>query len=105
MASCGGVTIEQLKSYVHNQNTPSGNSPPANPPGITGDPFPVYVGGTAIGVSMSSIAAAGGVVGLGIYGLAKMFSQQKSYNQAMMNLEILAEISLEQRFKDLDVEE
>ncbi|NEO96791.1 MAG: hypothetical protein F6K56_44495, partial [Moorea sp. SIO3G5] len=44
-------------------------------------------------------------VGLGIYGLAKMFSQQKSYNQAMMNLEILAEISLEQRFKDLDVEE
>ncbi|NEQ62997.1 MAG: IS200/IS605 family transposase [Moorea sp. SIO4A1] len=41
VASCGGVTIEQLKSYVQNQDTPSGNSPPANPPGITGDPLPV----------------------------------------------------------------
>ncbi|NEO92411.1 MAG: IS200/IS605 family transposase [Moorea sp. SIO3G5] len=27
VASCGGVTIEQLKSYVQNQETPSGNSP------------------------------------------------------------------------------
>lgn len=27
VASCGGVTIEQLKRYVQNQNTPSANSP------------------------------------------------------------------------------
>jgi putative transposase len=40
VASCGGVTIEQLKSYVQNQETPAGNSPPANPSGITGDPLP-----------------------------------------------------------------
>lgn len=29
VASCGGVTIEQLKSYVQDPNTPLGNSPPA----------------------------------------------------------------------------
>lgn len=27
VASCGGVTIEQLKRYVQNQNNPSANSP------------------------------------------------------------------------------
>jgi len=27
VASCGGVTIEQLKRYVQNQNTPPANSP------------------------------------------------------------------------------
>ncbi len=41
VASCGGVTIEQLKSYVQDQNTPSGNSPPAKSEIITGDPLPV----------------------------------------------------------------
>lgn len=41
IASCGGVTIEQLKSYVQDQNTPSGNSPPVKSEIITGDPLPV----------------------------------------------------------------
>jgi putative transposase len=40
VASCGGVTIEQLKDYVQNQQTPSGNSPPAKSKIITGDPLP-----------------------------------------------------------------
>ncbi|NET69286.1 MAG: IS200/IS605 family transposase [Moorea sp. SIO1G6] len=31
VASCGGVTIDQLKSYVQNQETPSGNSPEKKP--------------------------------------------------------------------------
>ncbi|AOY81413.1 MAG: IS200/IS605 family transposase [Moorea sp. SIO1G6] len=39
VASCGGVTIEHLKSYVQNQKTPSGNSPPANMRGYNGRPL------------------------------------------------------------------
>ena len=41
VASCGSVTIEQLKSYVQDQNTPSGNSPDVKSEIITGDPLPV----------------------------------------------------------------
>ncbi|NES43010.1 hypothetical protein [Moorena sp. SIO2C4] len=83
-------------------------------------------GGTATGVDISSMAAAGGVVGLGIYGLAKMFSEnqskepvtetfdrieaaisyQEAYNEAMMELDpILADIALKQKFSDLEVED
>jgi hypothetical protein len=84
------------------------------------------VGGTAFGLGMGAMAVSGGVVGLGIYGLAKMFndtsskecftetytrieekiSDQEAYNQAMMELDPkLAEFAWEQKWGDIEVED
>jgi WD40 repeat protein len=84
------------------------------------------VGGTAVGIGMGTMAAAGGIFGLGIYGIARMFgsvsvkepvadtfariedkiSYLDAYNQAMMELDPkLAEILWQQKFADIEVEE
>lgn len=83
-------------------------------------------GGSAFGIGMGSMAAMGGIFGLGIYGLAKMFSSsstpkpigatfnrieerisdEEAYYQAMIDLNpTLAKLSLEQKFAELEIEE
>lgn len=57
------------------------------------------VGGTAFGVGMGAMAMAGGVVGLGIYGFAKMLSQNSSQAQLGRNLLWLEEITREYKEK------
>jgi hypothetical protein len=82
--------------------------------------------GSAIGIGMGSMAAMGGIFGLGVYGLAKMFnssnirepieetfnrmeeriSYMEAYYQAMIDLSpTLAELSLRQKFNELEFEE
>lgn len=86
----------------------------------------VSLGGSAFGVGMCSMAAMGGIFGLGIYGLAKMFDDsqtnesfaetfdrleerifyEEAYWQAMLELDnTFAEISLRHKFVDLEIEE
>lgn len=81
-------------------------------------------GGGAVGIGMGSMAATGGIIGLGIYGLAKMFSSFRSkepvaatfkrmeekntyteaYYQALMKLDSgFADILWEQKFRDLEI--
>ncbi|HEY9875150.1 MAG TPA: hypothetical protein V6D12_17080, partial [Candidatus Obscuribacterales bacterium] len=83
-------------------------------------------GGTAVGIGMGTIAAAGGVFGLGVYGLVKMLDQagtkespaaafarmeekvllQEAYIQALMELDPkLAEEAWKQKFAALEIEE
>ncbi|MBE9166373.1 hypothetical protein IQ238_02095 [Pleurocapsales cyanobacterium LEGE 06147] len=83
-------------------------------------------GGSAFGIGMGSMTAMGGIFGLGIYGLAKMFSSsstsepiaetfnrmeeiisdEEAYYQAMIDLNpIFAELSWEQKFAELELEE
>lgn len=85
----------------------------------------VSFGSSAFGLGMGSMAAMGGVFGLGIYGLAKMFSSnvrsepiaqtfsrmeekisyQEAYYQALVELSpTLAELSWRHKFIDLEVE-
>ncbi len=86
----------------------------------------VSFGGSAFGIGMGSMAAMGGILGLGIYGLAKMFSSshtsepiaatfnrmedriayEEAYYQAMMELSpTLAELAWKQKFAELELEE
>jgi WD40 repeat protein len=86
----------------------------------------VSFGGSVFGIGMGSMAAMGGIFGLGVYGLAKMFSSstnsepiaetfnrmedrityEEVYYQAMIELDpILAELSWEQKFAELEFEE
>ena len=86
----------------------------------------VSFGGSAFGIGMGSMAAMGGIFGLGIYGLAKMFSSshtsepiaatfnrmeariayEEAYYQAMMELSpTLAELAWKQKFSELELEE
>lgn len=86
----------------------------------------VSFGGSALGIGVGSMAAIGGIFGLGIYGLAKMFSSsstsepitetfnrledrisyEEAYYQAMIDLSpTLAELSLKQKFAELEFEE
>lgn len=83
-------------------------------------------GGSAFGIGMGSMAAMGGIFGLGIYGLAKMFSYstnsepiaqtfnrmeeriayEEAYYQAMIELSpTLAELSWKQKFSELEIDE
>ena len=52
-------------------------------------------GGTAFGIGIGSMAVAGGIVGLGAYGFAKMFSQCNSQDKLAQNLLWLEEITRE----------
>ena len=88
----------------------------------------VSFGGSAFGIGMGSMAAMGGIFGLGIYGLAKMFNSsntsepiaatfnrmeeriayEEAYYQAMMELSptlTLAELAWKQKFAELELEE
>ena len=86
----------------------------------------VSFGGSAFGIGIGSMAAMGGIFGLGIYGLAKMFSSshtsepiaatfnrmedriayEEAYYQAMMELSpTLAELAWKQKFVELELEE
>ena len=83
-------------------------------------------GGSAFGIGMGSMAAMGGIFGLGIYGLAKMFSYstnsepiaqtfnrmeeriayEEAYYQAMLELSpTLAELYWKQKFAELEIDE
>ncbi len=83
-------------------------------------------GGSAFGIGMGSMAVTGGILGLGIYGLAKMFSSSESkepavttfnrmeekiayseaYYQALMELDTTFEdLIREQQFRDLEIED
>ncbi|GBF82172.1 hypothetical protein [Aphanothece sacrum] len=50
------------------------------------------VGGTAFALGMTSMAAAGGIIGLGIYGLTKIVSDGTRDSKIYRNLEFLATI-------------
>lgn len=84
------------------------------------------VGGTAFGLGMGAMAVSGGVIGLGIYGLAKMLnitsspesfgetytrmeekmSYQEAYNEAMMEIDpTLAELSWKQKWAEIEIED
>lgn len=84
------------------------------------------VSGTAFSIGLGTMAFSGGIVGLGIYGLAKMLndtsskesfaetytrmdekvSYQEAYNQAMMELDPkLAELAWEQKWREIEIEE
>ena len=85
----------------------------------------VSFSGSALGLGMGSMAAMGGIFGLGIYGLAKMFSSsysepiaetfsrmeeriiyEEAYYRAMIELSpTLAELSWKQKFTELEVAE
>ena len=86
----------------------------------------VSFGGSVLGLGMGSMATMGGILGLGIYGLARMFSYstcsepvssvfdrmeekiayEEAYYQAMIDLSpTLAELSLRQKFTELEFEE
>lgn len=85
----------------------------------------VSFSGSALGLGMGSMAAMGGIFGLGIYGLAKMFSSsysepitetfsrmeekiayEEAYYQAMIELSpTLAELSWKQKFAELEIAE
>lgn len=86
----------------------------------------VGFGGSAFGIGIGSMTAAGGIFGLGIYGLAKMFansgtaepiietfnrmedkiSYMEAYNQAMMELNpLFADLIWEQQFSELEIED
>lgn len=64
--------------------------------------------GTAIGLGMGSMAVAGGVVGLGLYGLAKMLNPCNT-NKLYQNLDCLDQITREYEeekfWTDLEIEE
>jgi WD40 repeat protein len=83
-------------------------------------------GGTAVGIGIGTMAAAGGVFGLGVYGLAKMLQEtgtkeppaqafarmeekilfQEAYIQALMELDPkLAEEAWKQKFAVLEIDE
>jgi hypothetical protein len=53
------------------------------------------VGGTAFGIGMTSMAAAGGIIGLGIYGLTKIVSDGGRDAKIYRNLEFLETITRE----------
>ncbi len=53
------------------------------------------VGGTAFGIGMSSMAAAGGIIGLGIYGLTKIFTNESRETKMYRNLQFLEKITRE----------
>jgi hypothetical protein len=55
----------------------------------------VAVKGTAFGVGVGSMAIAGGLVGLGIYGLMKMLSPTYSDDNFYRNLEFFDRITRE----------
>ncbi|MCU0533309.1 MAG: hypothetical protein MUD14_05365 [Hydrococcus sp. Prado102] len=67
------------------------------------------VGGTAFGIGMGAMATAGGVVGLGIYGLCRMLqrsnSQTKFYSNMLALEQISREYEQEKRWANLEVEE
>ncbi|MEO0015222.1 MAG: hypothetical protein RLZZ535_3611 [Cyanobacteriota bacterium] len=86
----------------------------------------VSFGGSAFGIGMCSMASMGGVFGLGVYGLAKMFSSshtcepiaetfnriedrisyEEAYNQALMELNpIFEELIWDQKFNALEIED
>jgi hypothetical protein len=67
------------------------------------------VGGTAFGIGMGAMAATGGVVGLGIYGLCRIFqgtnSQNKLYSNILTLEQITKEYEEEKCWANLEVEE
>ena len=86
----------------------------------------VSLGGSAFGIGIGSMTAVGGIFGLGIYGLAKMFansgtkestaetfhrmedkiSYMEAYNQALMELNpLFADLIWEQKFSSLEIED
>lgn len=86
----------------------------------------VSFGESSFGIGMVSMASMGSILGLGVYGLAKMFSSannpepiaetfnrmeerisyEEAYCEAMMELDpILAELSWKQKFAELEFEE
>ena len=86
----------------------------------------VSFGGSAFGIGIGSMTAAGGIFGLGIYGLAKMFansgtkestaetfhrmedkiSYMEAYSQALMELNpLFADLIWEQKFSSLQIED
>ena len=86
----------------------------------------VSFGGSAFGIGIGSMTVAGGVLGLGIYGLAKMFANSETketyaatfdrmedkisylndYYQAMIELNpLFTELTREQQFADLEIED
>lgn len=86
----------------------------------------IGIGGTAFGVAMGGMAFSGGVIGLGIYGLAKMFlesetsetfaqtyiriedkvSDLEAYNDAMAELDpVLATLAWESKWRNIEIEE
>ncbi len=70
------------------------------------------IGGTAFGIGMGTMATLGGIVGLGVYGVAKMLGGSNNTAQLYANLQAIADIrteyELEQKFialeTDVDVE-
>jgi len=83
------------------------------------------MGGTAVGIGMGTMAMAGGIIGLGVYGIAKMvegkqikesfadiysrmddkLSYLEAYNQAMMELDpTFSELIFMQKMADLEIE-
>lgn len=83
-------------------------------------------GGSAFGIGMGSMTAMGGIVGLGIYGLAKMFANSNikepiadvfnrmdekilymdAYGQAMMELNpLFTDLHWEQKFSALEIDQ
>jgi hypothetical protein len=68
----------------------------------------VGIGGTAFDIGMSTMAGMGGIVGLGVYGIAKMVLRShnatKSYANAQAIADITAEYELGQKFVGLEVE-
>lgn len=86
----------------------------------------VGFGGSAFGIGMGSMTVTGGVIGLGIYGLAKMFANSETkesyaavfdrmedkisymdaYYQAMIELNpFFADLVWEQQFSELEIED
>ena len=85
----------------------------------------VSFGGSAFGIGLGSMTAAGGILGLGLYGLAKMYAKSETkepvaetfnrmedkisylddYYQALLELNpLFAEFACEQQFAELEIE-
>ena len=64
------------------------------------------VGGTAFGIGMGSMAVAGGIVGLGIYGLTKIVTNASKTSKIYRNLDYLETITREyeeeRKWRDLE---
>ncbi len=64
------------------------------------------IGGTAIGLGAGAMAMTGGVIGLGLYGVAKMFTASGNNNRYAQNLYFLEDITREweseKRWRDLE---
>lgn len=66
------------------------------------------IGGTAFGIGMGTMATLGGIVGLGVYGVAKMLGGSNNTTQLYANLQAIAaltaEYELEQKFIALETD-